>query len=82
MLERCPGGSDIRTPTLTVKKCPRCGSEVEVFSNEVQVACGGCGTPVYNNLQSCIQWCKFAKMCFGKDEYQRMKTRLERESKK
>ncbi|RJX19595.1 MAG: hypothetical protein C4570_04955 [Ammonifex sp.] len=72
MLDRCPGGSAIRTPTLAVKKCPQCGSEVEIFSNDVQVTCGRCGLPVYNNLQSCIQWCKHAKLCFGEEEYERL----------
>ena len=28
----CPGTSHLRTPTLTIKKCPRCGEDVEIFS--------------------------------------------------
>ena len=49
MLDRCPGASNIRTPTLAIKKCPQCGEEIEVFSNEVSVNCSRCGFTVYND---------------------------------
>jgi rRNA maturation protein Nop10 len=39
MLDRCPGAANLRTPTLSVKTCPRCGAETEIFSNEIKVAC-------------------------------------------
>ncbi|MEW6181557.1 MAG: hypothetical protein AB1500_00045 [Bacillota bacterium] len=73
MLDHCPGGGAIRTPTLEIKKCPRCGSEVELFSNDAGVKCDGCGLAIYNNLQSCIQWCKYARLCFGDEEYEKIK---------
>ena len=29
----CSGIAHFRTPTLAVKKCPKCGNEVEIFSS-------------------------------------------------
>ncbi len=72
MMNRCPG-SLAGTPTLKIKKCPECGSEVEVFSNDVQVECDHCGFTVYNDLESCIQWCKYAKYCVGEELYKKLK---------
>ena len=65
LIDRCPGSAGIRTPSLTVKKCPRCGEEIEIFSNEVSASCGGCGFVVYNDQASCIRWCRFAEECVG-----------------
>ncbi|MCX6691836.1 MAG: hypothetical protein NTW33_07245, partial [Methanoregula sp.] len=48
----CPGAANLRTPTLNVKKCPRCGGEVELFSNDVSVKCTKCGFEVYNDIAS------------------------------
>ena len=65
LIDRCPGSAGIRTPTLTVKKCPRCGEEIEIFSNEVSSACGRCCLVVYNDQASCIRWCRYADECVG-----------------
>lgn len=72
MFNRCPG-SLAGTPTLKIKKCPECGSEVEVFSNEVKVECERCGFTVYNDVESCIQYCKYAKLCVGEELYKKLK---------
>lgn len=64
-IDRCPGLASIRTPGLTVKKCPRCGEEIEIFSNEVSTCCGRCGFIIYNNQASCIRWCRYAEECVG-----------------
>lgn len=69
---RCPG-SLAGTPTLKIKKCPECGSEVEVFSNDVKVDCEKCGFAVYNDVESCIQYCKYAKSCVGEELYKKLK---------
>ena len=69
MLDHCPGTANLRTPTLSIKKCPRCGNEVEVFSNDVSVTCSTCGLVVYNDVMSCVQWCKYAKECVGEETY-------------
>ncbi|MDT8358202.1 MAG: hypothetical protein RQ758_06835 [Methanomicrobiaceae archaeon] len=71
IFSHCPGAANIRTPTLKIKKCPRCGEEVEVFSNDVKVKCGRCGFTIYNDLQSCVKWCKYAKECVGEEAFRR-----------
>lgn len=65
LIDHCPGSAGIRTPTLEVKKCPRCGEEIEIFSNEVSVSCGRCGFVIYNDQASCIRWCRYAEECVG-----------------
>jgi ribosomal protein S27AE len=69
MLDRCPGASNIRTPTLAIKKCPQCGEEIEIFSNDLSVNCSRCGFTVYNDTLSCVQWCKYARECVGEETY-------------
>ena len=65
LIDRCPGSAGIRTPTLTVRRCPRCGEEIEIFSNEVSATCGRCGFVIYNDQASCIRWCRFAEGWVG-----------------
>ena len=72
MHDRCPGTVNLRTPTLTIKKCPQCGDEVEVFSNDISVKCSRCGFQVYNDIESCIQWCKYARECVGEETYNKL----------
>ena len=61
------------TPQLTVKTCPQCGAEVEVFSTDDEVACEQCGFTVHNDIISCIQWCEHARLCVGDEAYFRLK---------
>lgn len=68
MLDHCPGTANLRTPTLAIKKCPQCGEEVELFSNDISVKCN-CGFVVYNDIESCVRWCKYAKECVGDEVY-------------
>jgi ribosomal protein S27E len=75
--DHCPGSAFIRTPTLTIKICPECGEEVEVFSNDFSVECEKCGFTVYNDQQSCIDWCKYARECLGDEVYEKLKGRSE-----
>jgi NAD-dependent DNA ligase len=72
MPDNCPGAANLRTPTLAIKKCPRCGEEVELFSNDISVKCSGCGFVVYNDIASCVQWCKYAKECVGEEVYNKL----------
>ena len=69
----CPGSAFIRTPELTIKECPECGEEVEVFSNDFSVKCEKCGFTVFNDQQSCIDWCKYARDCLGDEVYERLR---------
>ena len=80
MLDHCPGAANLRgTPTLTIKKCPQCGEDVEIFSNDISVKCSKCGLEIYNDIESCIQWCKYAKECVGEEMYNKL---MERAKKK
>ncbi|MEI6602700.1 MAG: hypothetical protein WCL54_04375 [Clostridia bacterium] len=68
----CPGAGNISgTPTLKIKLCPECGREIELFSSESQRECE-CGFIAYNNIQSCIQWCKSARECVGDALYEEL----------
>jgi transcription initiation factor TFIIIB Brf1 subunit/transcription initiation factor TFIIB len=69
MFDKCPGALDIRTPTLTLKPCPECGEEIEIFSNDLRVVCSSCGCVIFNDMVSCIKWCKYAKECVGEELY-------------
>lgn len=72
----CPGAADISgTPTLKIKTCPQCGAEVELFSTDAQVECGGCGFVVYNHILSCIRWCSYARECVGDEMYEKLMSR-------
>jgi len=75
MVMGCPGTFNVKTPTLKIKKCPECGGDVELFSIDVSLKCEKCGFTVYNDLQSCIQWCKYARECIGEEVYRKMKKR-------
>lgn len=73
LFSNCPGTARFRTPTLTIKKCPRCGEEVEVFSSDVKVQCSKCGLTIFNDINSCIEWCAYAKECIGPELYEKLK---------
>lgn len=67
----CPGTHAIKTPALTIKKCPECGSDVEIFSDEMQTQCA-CGNVIYHNASSCVRWCRHAIECVGEETYLRL----------
>jgi len=69
----CPGAAGLKTPELKIKKCPQCGGEVEIFSSDVKVKCLKCGFIVYNDLESCIEWCKYAEKCVGAEMVKKLK---------
>lgn len=79
MFEKCPGAANIQTPTLEIKRCPECGKEVEIFSTDLKVTCSMCGFTVYNDVESCVQWCKYAEKCVGKEFFQRLKNKEKRD---
>ena len=71
MVEGCPGAANIKgTPTLKVVKCPECGGEIELFSVEAQAVCKGCGFVAYNEIASCVNWCKYVRDCLGDERYE------------
>ena len=69
-ISTCPGAAAILgTPTLEIRRCPDCGAEIELFSNEGETACPQCGRVVYSDVQSCVKWCGHAKECVGEEKY-------------
>ena len=75
MVIGCPGTFNVKTPTLKIKKCPECGADVELFSIDVSLKCEKCDFLVYNDVQNCIQWCKYAKDCVGEELFGKLKKR-------
>ncbi|MGQ9470038.1 MAG: hypothetical protein ACUVTD_09540 [Nitrososphaerales archaeon] len=59
---RCPGAVDLR---LEVKLCPVCEREIEIFSDEFKVQCPNCGSELFRDNASCIDWCPYAKRCLN-----------------
>ena len=59
-----------RTPTISEKICPNCGSVIELFSIDTSIACEKCGFVAYNDNLSCVQWCKYARQCVGDELYE------------
>lgn len=69
---KCPG-RDIRNLRVELFKCPNCGSEVEIFSDEMRVRCQKCGERVYrDSVPTCIEWCASARQCLGEERWREL----------
>jgi len=69
MVSHCPG-QDGRNLKVSLHKCPECGHEVEIFSDETRVKCRKCESYVYKEeTPSCIQWCVKARECLGEERW-------------
>ena len=79
MLSKCPGAARLRSPEIIEKICPECGREIELFSIDTHMRCE-CGFIAYNDKQSCINWCAYARNCFGEDIYNRFINNVGRDS--
>jgi len=54
-------------------RCPNCGEEVEMFSDEFRRSCPRCKTSVEKeSVPNCASWCKAAKDCLGEERYNEM----------
>lgn len=71
-----------RTPTIQEKICPKCGSLIEMFSIDTQMACEKCGFVAYNDTLSCVQWCEYARQCVGDEMYEHMMKIAEEQKKR
>ena len=66
---RCPGQEN-RNLAVSILPCPKCGAEVEIFSDETRVRCQKCGERVCReSTPSCYQWCKSARDCLGEEKW-------------
>ena len=62
----CQGKPQI---AIMEKTCPQCGNEIEIMSVDTQARCENCGTVIFNDALSCVQWCKYARRCVGDEMY-------------
>ncbi|MFC1869920.1 phosphohydrolase [Chloroflexota bacterium] len=70
---KCPG-QDTRNLRVHLIKCPKCGYEVEIFSDEAKRRCYRCGEIVYREkTPSCIEWCASAHQCLGEERWRELK---------
>ena len=66
MIFKCPGSQRFRQPEPEIIKCPACGKEVEIWTDEVKATCPGCRRTVMREAgSSCLDWCRYAKQCVG-----------------
>jgi rRNA maturation protein Nop10 len=73
MYSKCPG-QDMRNLRVSVHKCPNCGAEVEIFSDEMRAKCQKCGKYVLREkVPSCIEWCASARECLGEERWKQLK---------
>ena len=62
---------------LGLYKCPSCGAEIEIFSDEHQVKCYQCHETIYHDMISpCIEWRTLAGECLGRERWKRVRDRI------
>lgn len=62
--DRCPGTASISRPELLLVECPKCGEEMEIFSDEERAVCDSCGSTVFREkAPSCFDWCTYSEEC-------------------
>lgn len=82
--KKCPGSMGFSQPKIEVVRCPRCGGDAEIWSDEADGKCRGCGRTVCRtSAASCLDWCKHARECLGDEahaKYLALKARSRKES--
>jgi len=72
MIYKCPGSQAFSRPHPEFIKCPFCREEIEIWSDETKARCQKCRKFVTRSLlQSCLDWCRYAKECAGEKAYDR-----------
>jgi NADH pyrophosphatase NudC (nudix superfamily) len=70
---KCPS-QDGRNLRVALYKCPGCGADVEIFSDELKIRCHKCGQYVYQDkTPSCIDWCASARQCLGEERWRQLR---------
>jgi hypothetical protein len=63
--QTCPGISKFVRPVPEFFKCPECGGQVEIWSDEDVGTCISCNKefPRSGKEKSCLDWCEYADKC-------------------
>jgi DNA-directed RNA polymerase subunit RPC12/RpoP len=70
MIFGCPGSQHFKSPEPRDIRCPACGFEAEIWTDELEVVCKACGSLIRQGKgQSCIDWCSRARECIGAVAY-------------
>jgi hypothetical protein len=70
----CPGSKLLREPKPEIFPCPRCNSEIEVWTDEIKGTCSRCGYQIMRDLNmACLEWCKCGEECVGPETYNKYK---------
>lgn len=78
--ESCPGSKEISSPYPEEIKCFWCDTLCEIWSDEIEIICKGCGRKISRNMKpTCIQWCPSAKECIGEKKYKELIKHLEKD---
>jgi len=73
MWDKCPGAKQFTQPTPEFYPCPGCHAEVEIWSDEIEAKCPGCGQIfTRERIQGCIDHCAMARECLGAERYDRL----------
>jgi hypothetical protein len=66
MRNQCPGSQSVKEARPEYVRCPHCGGEVEVWTDEVRGRCSLCNAWVYREQgATCLDWCQQAEQCVG-----------------
>ncbi|MBC7190410.1 HD domain-containing protein, partial [Candidatus Aerophobetes bacterium] len=69
---KCPGFYSFLQPKPESIRCPFCGEEVEIWTDEIKTLCPKCKNVVTRDiLPQCIEWCSLAKECVGEKLYEK-----------
>lgn len=72
----CPGSRNLREAVPEDFPCSRCGTIVEIWSDETGRRCPTCGQQVTKagaGIIACAEWCASARECLGEEIYARWK---------
>jgi predicted amidophosphoribosyltransferase len=77
MKESCPGSKEIRNPYPDELVCSFCCHKNEIWSDEPDMICKGCGKTITRDIMpSCVLWCQAAKECVGTEKYETIVKKL------
>ncbi|MDX1764949.1 MAG: zinc ribbon domain-containing protein [bacterium] len=69
----CPGAKRILEPSPEEFHCRKCGTKVEIWSDEMTAACPQCKSTVSRVKEAnCLDWCASAEQCLGVMKYNKL----------